>query len=181
MENVFIHPSAHVSEKAIIGIGTKIWINSQIRENVKIGEGCIVSKDTYIDHDVIIGNRVKIQNGVSVYAGVTIEDDVFIGPNAVFTNDLLPRSFNTEWKIIPTIVCRGASIGANATIVCGITLGNYCMVGAGSVVTRDIPNYALVVGNPAKIIGFVCLCGNRLNEKGYCTICKKTYPLKEAE
>ena len=164
MSNTFIHPSAHVSEGAVIGEGTKVWINSQIREKVTIGENCIISKDTYIDTGVSIGNGVKIQNGVSVYQGVTIADDVFIGPNACFTNDLLPRAFNTEWKITETKVEKGASIGANATIICGHTLGEYCMIGAGSVVTRDVPPYALMVGNPAKQIGQVCKCGVRIQD-----------------
>lgn len=164
-DNVYIDSSANVSDKAIIGKGTKIWINSQVRENVKIGSDCIISKDTYIDYEVNIGNRVKIQNGVSVYHGVTIEDDVFVGPNATFTNDFYPRSFNTNWKISKTIVRKGASIGANATIVCGIELGEYCMVGAGSVVTKAVSPYALVVGNPAKQVGFVCKCGHKLQDK----------------
>ena len=161
-EDVFIHPSANVSEKADIGAGTKIWINSQIRENTKIGKGCIISKDTYIDADVAIGDRCKIQNGVSVYHGVTIEDDVFVGPNAAFTNDFYPRAFSQDWEVSHTLVKKGASIGANATIVCRHTLGEYCMVGSGSVVTRDVAPYTLVVGNPARPIGLVCRCGKPL-------------------
>lgn len=163
MNNIFIHPTAIVSDKATIGQGTKVWVNSQIREGVNIGENCIVSKDTYIDHGVNIGKNVKIQNGVSIYNGVTIEDDVFIGPNAVFTNDYYPRAFNNEWKITETMVKKGASIGANATIVCGNEIGEYSMIGSGSVVTKNIPRHALVVGNPARIIGFVCKCGNKLS------------------
>ncbi|MCL2670456.1 MAG: N-acetyltransferase [Clostridiales bacterium] len=170
MEEVFIHPSAHVSEKAEIGRGTKIWINAQIRENVRIGENCIISKDTYIDMGVSIGNGVKVQNGVSVYHGVTIADDVFVGPNACFTNDQCPRAFNADWKVRETKVGRGASIGANATIVCGIHLGEYCMVGAGSVVTKDVPPYTLVVGNPARPVGRICRCGERLQD-GACPVC----------
>lgn len=177
MVDKFIHPTATVSEKAIIGSGTKIWVNSQIRENAHIGENCIISKDTYIDHDVIIGNRVKIQNGVSIYSGVTIEDDVFIGPNVVFTNDLFPRAFNSDWEIIPTLVQKGASVGANATIICGITLGSYCMVGAGSVVTHSVASQALVIGNPARKIASVCICGKRLDKQGFCIQCKNTYYL----
>ena len=173
MEDVFIHPSAHVSEKAVIGRGTKVWINSQIRENSVIGENCIISKDTYIDLGVKIGNGVKIQNGVSVYQGVTVADEVFIGPNACFTNDYLPRAFNAGWQITETKVERGASIGANATIVCGRVLGEYCMVGAGSVVTKDVPPYTLVVGNPARPIGKVCKCGARV-QSGLCGACPGT-------
>jgi UDP-2-acetamido-3-amino-2,3-dideoxy-glucuronate N-acetyltransferase len=174
---VFIHPAAHVSEGARIGAGTKIWINAQVREGASIGEHCIIGKDTYIDTEVRIGSRVKIQNGVSVYHGVTIEDDVFVGPNATFTNDLVPRAFNADWAITPTAIRRGSSIGANATIVCGHSVGKYAMVGAGSVVTRDVPDHALVVGNPARIVGYVCHCGERLDERNYCGKCKKSVEL----
>jgi acetyltransferase-like isoleucine patch superfamily enzyme len=174
MKDIFIHSDAHVSEDAEIGSRTKVWINSQIRENAVIGEDCIISKDTYIDTEVKIGNRVKIQNGVSIFHGVTIEDDVFIGPNAVFTNDLVPRAFNDDWKITSTLIRTGASIGANATIVCGNTIGSYAMVGAGSLVNRNVPAHALVVGNPARIIGYVCACGQRLDGNSYCSKCGKT-------
>lgn len=169
-EGVFIHETAHVSDKSSIGIGSKIWINSQIRENANIGDDCIISKDTYIDHGVSIGNGVKVQNGVSIYNGVTVEDDVFIGPNATFTNDFYPRAFNANWKVCPTVIRKGVSIGANATIICGIELGEYCMVGAGSVVTKNVPPQALVVGNPARLVGFVCKCGHKLIH-GKCPEC----------
>ena len=159
---IFIHQSANVSTEAKIGNGTKIWINSQIRENSEIGENCIISKDTYIDTNVKIGNNCKIQNGVSIYQGVTIEDDVFVGPNVCFTNDKVPRAFNTDWTITPTLVKQGASIGANSTIVCGITLGEYCMVAAGSVVTKDVMPYSLVMGNPAKHYSFLDKMGNKI-------------------
>lgn len=172
MENIKIHPTVNMSEGCVIGAGTKVWINSQIRENVFIGKDCIIGKDTYIDHDVTIGNRVKIQNGVSIYYGITVKDDVFIGPNAVFTNDYYPRAFNKEWIVTQTLVMEGASIGANATIICGITLGKYCMVGAGSVVTKDVPDHALVVGNPAHIIGYVCKCGRRTKLGETCDKCR---------
>ena len=162
MANIYIHPTANVSEQAKIGDGTKIWINSQIREKSEIGENCIISKDTYIDTEVKIGNNCKIQNSVSVYHGVSIEDDVFVGPNACFTNDKVPRAFDPEWKITPTVVKKGASIGANATIVCGITLGEYCMVAAGSVVTKDVEPYSLVMGNPAKHYSYVDKMGNKI-------------------
>lgn len=170
MSDCFIHDSAHVSENARIGKGTKIWINVQIREDSVIGEDCIISKDVYIDHAVKIGNKVKIQNSVSVYNGVTIEDEVFIGPNAVFTNDYFPRAQNPSWKTVPTLIKKGASIGANATIVCGNTIGEYAMVGAGSVVKRDVAPYSLVVGNPAREIGKVCRCGRRVKD-GKCPEC----------
>lgn len=162
--DVFVHASAHVSPKARLGNGTKVWINVQIRENVSVGENCIISKDVYLDEGVTIGDRCKVQNSVSVYKGVTIADDVFVGPNVSFTNDLVPRSFNTAWSITPTKVETGASIGANATIVCGVTLGEYSMVAAGSVVTRDVPPYTLVKGNPARVAGKINKMGHRVDE-----------------
>lgn len=163
-DDVFIHPTANVSDKAVIGAGTKVWINVQIREQAQIGDGCILSKDVYIDHAVKIGARCKIQNSVSVYHGVEIGDDVFVGPNACFTNDKVPRAFNSDWQITSTRVENGASIGANATLVCGITIGEYAMVAAGSVVTRDVPPYTLVMGNPARAVGRVDKQGNRIPE-----------------
>jgi acetyltransferase-like isoleucine patch superfamily enzyme len=171
MSDVFVHPTANVSDKAKIGNGTKIWINVQIRENVTLGANCIVSKDVYLDHGISIGNNCKIQNSVSVYSGVTIEDDVFVGPNVAFTNDKVPRAFNANWKITPTLIQKGASIGANATIVCGVTIGPYAMIAAGSVVTKNVPPHALVMGNPAKVIAYVCECGHRLNEQNKCINC----------
>ncbi len=177
MSKAFIHPSAHVSDVSKIGAGTKVWINVQIREDVEIGTDCIISKDVYIDHAVKIGNRCKIQNSVSVYNGVTIEDEVFVGPNVAFTNDKVPRAFNTEWKVTPTRVQRGASIGANATVVCGIDIGRYAMVAAGSVVTKSVPSHALVMGNPAKVVGYVCQGGYRLDDQWLCAACGKTTEL----
>ncbi|MCV2875266.1 N-acetyltransferase [Rhodobacteraceae bacterium XHP0102] len=165
-EDVFIHSSAQVAPNAKIGAGTKIWINVQIREDALIGKDCILSKDVYVDHAVIIGDRCKVQNSVSVYNGVQIDDDVFVGPNVSFTNDKVPRAFNSEWKVTPTIVKTGVSIGANATIVCGVTLGEYCMVAAGSVVTSDVPPYTLVMGNPARAVSKIDRAGNRLPAKG---------------
>jgi len=164
VKDVYIHPSAYVSELAEIGNGTKIWNQAQVREYAKIGKNCILAKDVYVAENVVIGNNVKTQNGVSIYMGVTIEDDAFLGPHMTFTNDLYPRSFIGDFKIYPTLVKRGASIGANATILCGVTIGEYALIGAGSVVNKDVPNYALVVGNPSRIIGFVCKCAHRLKE-----------------
>lgn len=163
-DKVFIHPSANVSNQVSIGVGTKIWINVQIRENVSIGESCVISKDVYVGQDVKIGSRCKIQNSVSVYHGVEIGDDVFVGPHVAFTNDRVPRAFNADWKVTQTKVCEGASIGANATIVCGVTLGEYSMVAAGSVVTRDVPPFALVMGNPARVVAKIDKAGNRIGE-----------------
>ncbi len=164
MSDVFIHPTASVSPKAQLGQGTKVWINVQIRENAVIGENCIVSKDVYIDHTVTIGDRCKIQNSVSVYHGVTIGNDVFVGPNACFTNDRVPRAFNADWKITPTFVKDGVSIGANSTLICGITVGEYAMVAAGSVVTRDVEPYTLVMGNPARPVARIDKAGNKVEE-----------------
>jgi UDP-2-acetamido-3-amino-2,3-dideoxy-glucuronate N-acetyltransferase len=165
-----IHPTADVSPEAEIGEGTAIWHQAQIREGVRIGPGCIISKGVYIDSGVTLGQNVKVQNNVSIYHGVTIESSVFCGPHCVFTNDKWPRAVNPDgtiksaddWQVVKTLVREGASIGANATIICGVTIGRWAMVGAGSVVTRDVPDYGLVLGNPAQLYGFVCPCGVRL-------------------
>lgn len=166
MTEAFIHPTAIVDPAAIVGEGTKVWINVQIREGARIGNGSILSKDVYIDQGVRIGGRCKIQNSVSVYKGVTIEDEVFVGPNACFTNDKVPRAFDPAWQVTPTLVRRGASIGANATIVCGVTIGEFAMVAAGAVVTKDVPAFALVMGNPARVVGRVNEKGERVHENG---------------
>jgi UDP-2-acetamido-3-amino-2,3-dideoxy-glucuronate N-acetyltransferase len=169
--NVHIHPTAEVSDLADIGPGTSIWNQSQVREHAHIGSGCIIGKDVYVDAGVRIGCNVKIQNGVSLYRGVALEDGVFCGPHCVFTNDRLPRSINPdgslksteEWVASATLVRLGASIGAGAVIVCGITIGRWAMVGSGAVVTRDVPDYGLVYGLPARLHGFVCPCGEKLS------------------
>ena len=160
----FIHPTAIVEGQ--VGERTKVWHFVHIREDAVVGKECNIGKGVYIDRGVKIGDRVKIQNFVSVYSGVTIEDDVFIGPSVTFTNDLYPRAFlwdeTRRWE---TFVRRGASIGANATVLCGIEIGEYAMVGAGSVVTSNVPPHGLVYGNPARLRGFVCYCGHPLKEK----------------
>lgn len=169
-EHFYAHPSADVSPHATIGEGTRIWHQCQVREAAVIGRYCILSKGVYVDTGVQIGDHVKIQNGVSVYHGVTLEDGVFCGPHCVFTNDLRPRAINPDgsakagddWTLTPTLVRMGASIGAHATIVCGITIGRWAMVGAGAVVTHDVPDHGLVLGNPAHLRGFVCACGETL-------------------
>jgi len=160
--SIFIHPTAIVEEGAEIGEGTRIWHFVHVRGGARIGESCNIGKGVYIDKGAIVGNRVKIQNFVSVYRGVVIEDDAFIGPHAVFTNDKYPRSFNEDWEVVPTYVKRGASIGANATVLCGITIGRYAMIAAGAVVTSNVPDHGLVMGVPAKLVGFVCYCGKPL-------------------
>ena len=164
MSEAYVHETAEVDPTAVLGAGTKIWNNVQIREKAVVGRDCIVGKSAYIDHTVTIGDRVKIQNGVSIFHGVTVEDDVFLGPHMTFTNDLYPRAFDPEWHVVPTVVRRGASVGANVTIVCGVELGSYCMVGAGAVVTKDVPAHALVLGNPARIVGFVTVMGKLASE-----------------
>ena len=161
---IYIHPTAIVESKNI-GDGTRIWHFVHIRDGAIIGKNCNIGKSVYIDTGVVIGDRVKIQNFATIYRGVTIEDDVFIGPAVVFTNDLYPRAFIWgEDRIVETKVRKGASIGANATIVCGVEVGEYAMVGAGSVVTKDVPPHGLVYGNPARLRGFVCYCGRRLEK-----------------
>ncbi len=167
---VKIHPTADVSDKAEIGEGTSVWHHAQIRESAKIGRHCVIGKGVYVDTGVATGDNVKIQNYASVFHGVTLEDGVFVGPHACFTNDMYPRAVNPDgslksaenWVLGQTFVGRGAALGANATIVCGITIGQWAMVGAGSVVTRSVPDFGLVLGNPARLRGFVCRCGARL-------------------
>jgi acetyltransferase-like isoleucine patch superfamily enzyme len=162
---IFKHPSAIVESEAI-GEGTRIWHFVHVREKVKIGKNCTIGKSVYIDTEVEIGDNVKIENFVSLYRGVKVEDDVFIGPAVTFTNDLYPRSLIwDESRLGYTKVQRGASIGANATIICGVTIGEYALVGAGSVVTKDVPPFGLVYGNPARLMGFVCSCGIKLEKR----------------
>jgi UDP-2-acetamido-3-amino-2,3-dideoxy-glucuronate N-acetyltransferase len=165
-----IHPTADVSDEAQIGDGTSIWHQAQVREKAIIGNNCIIGKGVYIDADVSLGSNVKVQNYSSVYSGVTIEDGVFVGPHVCFTNDLRPRAIDPEgtlkspddWILTPTLIKYGAALGANTTVRCGITIGRWAMVGAGSTVTRDVPDYGLVWGNPARLQGFVCPCGERI-------------------
>jgi UDP-2-acetamido-3-amino-2,3-dideoxy-glucuronate N-acetyltransferase len=196
-----IHPTADVSPKANIGEGTSIWHHCQVREDAKLGQNCILGKGVFVDTGVSIGDNVKIQNYVSVYHGVTIEDGVFIGPHVCFTNDLQPRAINPDgslksaddWILSKTLVQRGAALGANSTIRCGITIGEWAMVGSGSVVTRNIPPYGLVYGNPARLHGYVCPCGVQLIKQSQtgegenrqiitvCPQCGRTLSLPAAE
>jgi acetyltransferase-like isoleucine patch superfamily enzyme len=177
-----IHPSAVVAPSASIGEGTYVWNWTQVREGAVIGQCCVLSKGVYIDANVVIGDNVKIQNNVSVYSGVELEDGVFCGPHCVFTNDKVPRAINVDgsiksardWIVSKTRVKKGASIGAHSVIVCGITIGEWSMIGAGSVVTKDVPAYALVYGNPATVRGFVCKCGARAESPGIsCSDCER--------
>ncbi len=193
---MMIHPTADVSKDAEIGKNSKIWHQAQVREKAIIGDDCVLSKNVYVCAGVKIGNNVKIQNNVSIYQGVKIEDGVFVGPHVCFTNDKLPRSISPDgnlktgatakdkdWELSETLVKHGASLGANSTIVSGITIGCFALVGAGSVVTKSVPDYGLVYGNPARLRGFVCVCAGRmiLKEKKeeqvfmICDSCGKEY------
>ena len=166
MNDYQAHPSAFVDEGAKIGKGTKIWHFSHIMPGAILGENCNIGQNVVISPKVVLGNNVKVQNNVSVYTGVICEDDVFLGPSCVFTNVINPRSFiSRKEEFRTTLVQRGATIGSNATIICGVTIGEYAMIGAGSVVTKDIPDYALVVGNPGKQIGWVDKEGNTVERE----------------
>ncbi|GIX49590.1 MAG: hypothetical protein KatS3mg131_3801 [Candidatus Tectimicrobiota bacterium] len=168
----FVHPSAFIDEDVVIGEGTKIWHVSHILRGSRLGRECNIGQNVVIGPNVTIGNRVKIQNNVSVYEGVTLEDEVFCGPSMVFTNVLNPRSaVPRRHQLRPTLVKRGASLGANCTVVCGVTIGEYAFVAAGAVVTRDVPPYALVVGAPARVRGWVCACGEKLHWSGEQATC----------
>ena len=161
----FAHESAIIADDTTIGAGTKIWQFSSVMKGARLGGGCILGQNVQISPDVTLGDNVRVQNNVSVYTGVTIEDDVFLGPSCVFTNVTNPRAQVSRRSLYEeTRVKRGASVGANATIVCGITIGRYAFIGAGAVVTRDIPDYGLVIGNPGKLTGWMSRHGHRLSD-----------------
>jgi UDP-2-acetamido-3-amino-2,3-dideoxy-glucuronate N-acetyltransferase len=188
--SVRIHPSADVSDDASIGDETSVWNQAQVRERARIGSRCIIGKNVYVDTDVVIGDDVKIQNNVSVFHGVTIEDGVFVGPHVCFTNDRIPRAINrdgsrktdADWEVSATLVRRGAALGANSTILPGVTIGRWAMVGSGSVVTRDVAAHELVAGNPARRLGSACACGQPLRDtdgepfRGRCPTCGSSFP-----
>ena len=181
------HPSADISPRATIGPGTRVWHQAQVREGVRLGANCIVGKGVYLDFGVSVGDNVKIQNGVCVYHGATIEGGVFLGPGAILTNDDLPRATNPngslkgddDWEVSSTLIRRGASIGAGAIILPGVTVGEFAMVGAGSVVTHDVPAHGRVYGNPARSQGYVCRCGRILDSlagrQRKCEACSEIY------
>jgi acetyltransferase-like isoleucine patch superfamily enzyme len=165
-------------ESTDVGAGTRVWAFAHVLPGAVVGRDCNLGDGTFIETGAILGDRVTIKNGVSVWSGVTLEDDVFAGPNVVFLNDYVPRAapYRTPPEAwLPTLVRRGATLGGNATIICGITVGRHALVGAGSVVTRDVPDHALVVGNPARHIGWICLCGGRISDDLACAGCGRRY------
>jgi acetyltransferase-like isoleucine patch superfamily enzyme len=191
---VRVHPTADVSAEASIGAGTSIWNQAQVRERARIGVGCVIGKNVYVDFEVVIGDRVKVQNNASLYHGVTVEDGVFIGPHVCLTNDRLPRAINpdgaaktdADWEVGPIRIRTGAALGAGSVVVPGVTVGRWALVGAGSVVTADVADYALVVGNPARRIGSACPCGEPLRDGpdgtpfvGPCPSCGEPFPPAE--
>jgi UDP-2-acetamido-3-amino-2,3-dideoxy-glucuronate N-acetyltransferase len=162
--NYFKHETAIIDEGSLIGAGTKIWHFTHIMSNCKIGENCNIGQNVYVSSDVVLGNNVKVQNNVSIYAGIICEDDVFLGPSMVFTNIINPRSaISRKKQFIKTHICKGATIGANATIICGHNIGKYAFIGAGAVVTKEVLDYALVIGNPARQTGWMSEYGHRLH------------------
>jgi acetyltransferase-like isoleucine patch superfamily enzyme len=185
VSKVSVASTAIVDETAVIGEGTRVWNFVHVREDAKIGKECVLADYVYVGRGVKVGNNVKFENRATVYEGVTIEDKVFVGPHVTFTNDFYPRSFIKDWKILHTHVKEGASIAAGTVIVCGVTIGEYALIGAGSVVTNDIPAYALAYGNPARIRGFICKCGKKLDVTGKkkncivmrCRSCDETYTI----
>jgi len=178
MSDPFIHESAYVDDGAVIGAGTKVWHFCHVLPGAVIGERCSLGQNVVVMNGTRIGNNVKIQNNVSIYEGVTLEDDVFCGPSMVFTNVINPRSHvSRKNEYLPTLVRRGATIGANATVVCGVTLGTYVFIAAGAVITKDVPAFALMAGVPARRIGWMCQCGVRLPDSGdgTCAVCGSVY------
>lgn len=178
-ERYYAHPTAIIGDQVEIGEGTKIWHFSHIMAGAKIGKNCTIGQNVFISSGAILGDNIKVQNNVSIYDGVILEDDVFCGPSMVFTNVYNPRSFISRRKEFrKTLVKKGATIGANATIICGNVIGEYAFIGAGSVVTKDVPDYALVYGNPGKVKGWVCQCAEEItfrSGKAICKACGKRY------
>lgn len=184
--NLRIHASAYVSDAAVVGDGTSIWHESQVRERARIGRNCILAKSVYVDFDVRIGDNCKIQNRASIYHGTTLADGVFVGPHVILTNDKLPRAINPDgsrksdddWEVGPITVDKGASLGAGSIVLPGVTIGEFALVGSGAVVTRDVPAHGMVVGNPARLIGYACACGTHLQGDDLhlqCPKCGRSY------
>lgn len=174
-----IHPTADVSSEATVGEGTYIWHRAQVREEARIGSDCIIGKDAYVDSGVVVGSRVKIQNGALIYQGATIEDGVFIGPQVVVTNDMHPRAITPDgrlkragdWSVGRVLICYGASLGAGAIVLPGVTIGRFALVGAGAMVTHSVPPHGIAVGNPARHVGYVCPSAHTLKRRGVEYIC----------
>ena len=186
-EEIYVHPTSVISPNARIGTGTQIWQHCTVLDGAEIGERCLLSQNVYVEGRTRIGSNVKIKNNISIYECVELEDDVFVGPSAVFTNVLTPRShWPRKNEFLKTLVRKGATVGANATILCGVTIGRYAMVGAGSVVTRDVPDFAQVYGVPAKQQGWVCHCGTLIGQledgaRHRCHLCGSTYELRQGK
>lgn len=175
MRKYFKHPKALVGKKTEIGEKTRVWAFANVQDGAKIGSACNIADHCFIEKGVVIGDHVTVKNGVSIFEGIVLEDDVFCGTNVVFVNDRRPRSHRKDpWTLEKTTVKKGATLGSNATILCGITIGEYGFVGAGSVVTKDVAPYAIVAGNPARPVGYACQCGRKLNEK-FCCYCGLTF------
>jgi UDP-2-acetamido-3-amino-2,3-dideoxy-glucuronate N-acetyltransferase len=182
-ERVVIHATAEVSPSAVIGAGTQIWNEAQVREGVRIGRHCILGKGVYLDPDVVVGDRVKLQVRVSLFKGSRVGPGVFIGPHSCLLNDKRPRAIRldgrlkteADWVVTGVVVEEGASIGGGCTILPGVSIGRFAIVGAGAVVTRDVPDHGLVIGNPARLVGHVCECGERLLENGTCSKCGREH------
>src|ERR1051326_3888347 len=186
----FIHPTAEVSPQAQVGAGCKIWRNAHVREDAVLGNGCIIGAGVYVGADVRLGRNCKIQNNALLYEGVELEDGVFVGPQVCFTNDFLPRAVNPDlslksaedWHVGSTRVREGASVGAQSVVVTGVTIGKWALVGAGSVVTRNVPDHALAYGQPARVKGWVCFCARRLEVRdgeGWCATCRRVVALPQ--
>lgn len=172
------HDKALVDDGAVIGEGTRVWAHTHIQHGAVVGKNCNICDGTFIERGAVVGDEVTIKHNVSIFDGVTIEDHVFIGSNIAFINDRFPRSHIADnWKLEKTLIKKGATLGANVVVLCGLTVGEYAFVGAGSVVTKDVPPHTIVVGNPAKPLGLACICGGRLDEKLVC-VCGKKYKKK---